>query len=206
MGIFNFLKHQNTKPVHMSDVDRRILIRHYEILVDCDELVHTSKNFEIVLRRYDEMLDELSFIASYEDAFGSEYLSQCGLRIKTDGGSVADLWEKIRTNGTTLLNAAVDRCLDAEIDAALKLKTKSGQEKRMLSWVDKMQSVEAVPADTLKYLSALPVLDALREPKVLATCRCGVRFRCRPHAYLGYIVICPKCGQRLRVDTSGKQG
>ena len=48
----------------MSDADRRILIRHYEILADCDELVHTSKNFEIVLRRYDEMLNELSFIAS----------------------------------------------------------------------------------------------------------------------------------------------
>lgn len=190
----------------MSDADRRILIRHYEILADCDELVHTSKNFEIVLRRYDEMLNELSFIASYEDAFGSEYLAQCGLRIETDGGSVADLWEKIRTNGATILNAAVDRCLDAEIDAALKLKTKSGQEKRMLSWIDKMQGVESVPVDTLKYLSTLPVLDALREPKVLATCRCGVQFRCRPHAYQGYIVICPKCGQQLRVDTSGKRG
>lgn len=190
----------------MSDADRRILIRHYEILSDCDELVHTSKNFEIVLRRYDEMLNELAFIASYEDAFGSEYLAQCGLRIETDGGSVADLWEKIRTNEATILNAAVDRCLDAEIDAALKLKTKSGQEKRMLSWVDKMQGVEAVPVDTLKYLSTLPVLDALREPKVLATCRCGVQFRCRPHAYQGYIVICPKCGQQLRVDTSGKRG
>lgn len=181
------------------------MIRHYEILADCDELVHTSKNFETVLNRYYESLDELSFIASYEEAFGPEYLAQCGLKIKTDGGSVANLWEKIRANGAAILNAAVDRCLDAEIDAALKLKTSRGRETRICTFVDKIQSLDGVPVEVLKYVGSLPVIDALREPAVIVTCKsCGHKFRARPHAYKKYLLDCPKCGQGLRVDTSGK--
>lgn len=203
MGVFDLLKRR--RPMRMSEADRRILIRHYEILADCDELVHTSSNFETVLCRYYESLDELAFIASYEDAFGPEYLAQCGLRIKTAGGSVSDLWEKIRANGATILNAAVDRCLDAEIDAALKLKTSRGQEARIRAFVDKIQSLDGVPAEVLKYVGSLPVVDALREPAVMVTCKsCGHKFRARPHAYKKYLLDCPKCMQPLRVDTSSK--
>ena len=203
VGLFDAFKKKNFGSSGQEyEIQRRELLRHYEILKDCEDLINNSPSFATVVLRYDLMLDELGYFAAWE-TYGVDYLQQYGFTFKTPASA---LWKSSFDGKAKFLNSAVDRLLDLEIDGALVLKTKSGQEKRMLSWVDKMQGVESVPVDTLKYLSDLPVLDALRDPKVLTTCRCGVQFRCRPHAYQGYIVICPKCGQRLRVDTSGKQG
>jgi len=200
VGLFDVFKTKKSVPsTREYEIQRHDLLRHYEILKDCEDLINNSPNFATVVSRYDLMLDELGYFAGWE-AYGVDYLQQYGFTFKTPASAL----RKTSFDGKAkFLNSTVDRLLDLEIDGALALKTKSGQEKRMLSWIDKMQGVESVPVDTLKYLSTLPVLDALREPKVLATCRCGVQFRCRPHAYQGYIVICPKCGQQLRVDTSG---
>ena len=164
--------------------------------------MNNSPNFSTIVSRYDLLLDELAYFAAF-DVYGEDYLRQFGITFKT---SATTLWEAARNGMAAALNNAADRLLDLEIDGALTLKTKSGQEKRMVAWVDKMQAVDAVPAETLKYIGALPVLDALREPKVLVTCRCGNQFPARPHAYQNYLAICPKCRQRLRVDTSKARG
>ena len=100
------------------------------------------------------------------------------------------------------LNAAVDRILDAEIEKALALKTAAGQEKHMVAWADKLQELEGVPAGTLQYINGLPVVAALREPKVSVSCPCGNEFQGRPHAHKGFVLVCPKCGQKLRANTS----
>ena len=199
MGLFGFLKKKSAPTSSRAyNIQRHELLRHYEILKNCEELINSSANFSTVISRYDLMLDELGYFAAWE-VYGVDYLQQYGFTFKTPAST---LWKTAFDERAKFLNSAVDRLLDLEIDDALNLKTKSGQERRMVAWVDKMQSVESVPADTLKYIGALPVLDALRERKVVATCQCGVQFSTRPHAYKGYIVICPKCGQRLRVDTS----
>ena len=200
MGIFDYFKNKTARPAgRAADGQRGELLRHYEILKDCEDMVNHSANFSVVVSRFDRLLDELGYFASF-DAFGPDYLMQYGITFKT---AATDLWHSTFQNRAAILSAAVDRILDLEIDAALELKTKSGQENRMLSYVNKIQNAEGVPADVLKYVAGIPVLDALREPAVVVTCRaCGNEFRARPHAYKGYFVDCPKCGQRLRADTS----
>lgn len=205
MGLFDFLNRQKVKSAMADSVfnaDHTDLYRHLEILKDCEELVNTSTNFETVLHRCEALIDELFYFCSWETYAGSEALAQHGIKFQTPPSA---LWQSAREQMPTVLCAAVDRALDAEIDAALKLKTSRGQEKRMLAFVEKVQGLDGVPADVLKYVSQLPAVDAMREPAVIVTCKsCGNKFRARPHAYKGFLLTCPKCEQQLRVNTSGQ--
>lgn len=181
-----------------DEAQRRELLRHMEILKDCEELVNTSNNFSTVLSRYDLLLQELSYFAAFEE-IGPDYLPSYGINFKTPA---SELWKRYFDNMAEYLNAAVDRILDAEIEKALALKTAAGQEKHMAAWVDKLQELEGVPAGTLQYINELPVAAALREPKVSVSCPCGNEFQGRPHAHKGFVLVCPKCGQKLRANTS----
>lgn len=181
-----------------DEAQRRELLRHMEILKDCEELVNSSNNFSTVLSRYDLLLQELSYFAAFEE-IGPDYLPSYGINFKTPA---SELWKRYFDNMTEYLNAAVDRILDVEIEKALTLKTAAGQEKRMAAWVDKLQELEGVPAGTLQYINGLPVAAALREPKVSVSCPCGNEFQGRPHAHKGFVLVCPKCGQKLRANTS----
>lgn len=181
-----------------DEVQRRELLRHMEILKDCEELVNSSNNFSTVLSRYDLLLQELSYFAAFEE-IGPDYLPSYGINFKTPA---SELWKRYFDNMAEYLNAAVDRILDAEIEKALALKTAAGQEKHMAAWVDKLQELEGVPAGTLQYINELPVAAALREPKVSVSCPCGNEFQGRPHAHKGFVLVCPKCGQKLRANTS----
>lgn len=181
-----------------DEAQRRELLRHMEILKDCEELVNSSNNFSTVLSRYDLLLQELSYFAAFEE-IGPDYLPSCGINFKTPA---SELWKRYFDNMAEYLNAAVDRILDAEIEKALALKTAAGQEKHMVAWADKLQELEGVPAGTLQYINRLPVAAALREPKVSVSCPCGNEFQGRPHAHKGFVLVCPKCGQKLRANTS----
>lgn len=181
-----------------DEVQRRELLRHMEILKDCEELVNSSNNFSTVLSRYDLLLQELSYFAAFEE-IGPDYLPSYGINFKTPA---SELWKRYFDNMAEYLNAAVDRILDAEIEKALALKTAAGQEKHMVAWADKLQELEGVPAGTLQYINGLPVAAALREPKVSVSCPCGNEFQGRPHAHKGFVLVCPKCGQKLRANTS----
>ena len=181
-----------------DEVQRCELLRHMEILKDCEELVNSSNNFSTVLSRYDLLLQELSYFAAFEE-IGPDYLPSYGINFKTPA---SELWKRYFDNMAEYLNAAVDRILDAEIEKALALKTAAGQEKHMVAWADKLQELEGVPAGTLQYINGLPVAAALREPKVSVSCPCGNEFQGRPHAHKGFVLVCPKCGQKLRANTS----
>lgn len=181
-----------------DEAQRCELLRHMEILKDCEELVNSSNNFSTVLSRYDLLLQELSYFAAFEE-IGPDYLPSYGINFKTPA---SELWKRYFDNMAEYLNAAVDRILDAEIEKALALKTAAGQEKHMAAWVDKLQELEGVPAGTLQYINGLPVAAALREPKVSVSCPCGNEFQGRPHAHKGFVLVCPKCGQKLRANTS----
>lgn len=181
-----------------DEMQRRELLRHMEILKDCEELVNSSNNFSTVLSRYDLLLQELSYFAAFEE-IGPDYLPSYGINFKTPA---SELWNRYFDNMAEYLNAAVDRILDAEIEKALALKTAAGQEKHMVAWADKLQELEGVPAGTLQYINGLPVVAALREPKVSVSCPCGNEFQGRPHAHKGFVLVCPKCGQKLRANTS----
>lgn len=181
-----------------DEAHRRELLRHMEILKDCEELVNSSNNFSTVLSRYDLLLQELSYFAAFEE-IGPDYLPSYGINFKTPA---SELWKRYFDNMAEYLNAAVDRILDVEIEKALTLKTAAGQEKHMAAWVDKLQELEGVPAGTLQYINGLPVAAALREPKVSVSCPCGNEFQGRPHAHKGFVLVCPKCGQKLRANTS----
>lgn len=181
-----------------DEVQRRELLRRMEILKDCEELVNSSNNFSTVLSRYDLLLQELSYFAAFEE-IGPDYLPSYGINFKTPA---SELWKRYFDNMAEYLNAAVDRILDAEIEKALALKTTAGQEKHMVAWADKLQELEGVPAGTLQYINGLPVAAALREPKVSVSCPCGNEFQGRPHAHKGFVLVCPKCGQKLRANTS----
>ena len=181
-----------------DEMQRRELLRHMEILKDCEELVNSSNNFSTVLSRYDLLLQELSYFAAFEE-IGPDYLPSYGINFKTPA---SELWKRYFDNMAEYLNAAVDRILDAEIEKALALKTAAGQEKHMVAWADKLQELEGVPAGTLQYINGLPVAAALREPKVSVSCPCGNEFLGRPHAHKGFVLVCPKCGQKLRANTS----
>lgn len=141
-----------------DEVQRRELLRHMEILKDCEELVNSSNNFSTVLSRYDLLLQELSYFAAFEE-IGPDYLPSYGINFKTPA---SELWKRYFDNMAEYLNAAVDRILDAEIEKALALKTAAGQEKHMVAWADKLQELEGVPAGTLQYINGLPVAAALR--------------------------------------------
>jgi len=82
--MFDFLKRQRLVPI--CERDRADLLRYYEILA------------------------ELSFIASYRETYGSEYLAQCGFKFKREGEgtSVSDLWEKTRADRPNVLNDAIN--------------------------------------------------------------------------------------------------
>ena len=181
-----------------DEVQRSELLRHMEILKDCEELVNSSNNFSTVLSRYDLLLQELSYFAAFEE-IGPDYLPSYGINFKTPA---SELWKRYFDNMAEYLNAAVDRILDVEIEKALTLKTAAGQEKHMAAWADKLQELEGVPAGTLQYINGLPVAAALREPKVSVSCPCGNEFQGRPHAHKGFVLVCPKCGQKLRANTS----
>lgn len=181
-----------------DEAHRRELLRHMEILKDCEELVNSSNNFSTVLSRYDLLLQELSYFAAFEE-IGPDYLPSYGINFKTPA---SELWKRYFDNMAEYLNAAVDRILDVEIEKALTLKTAAGQEKHMAAWVDKLQELEGVPAGTLQYINGLPVAAALREPKVSVSCPCGNEFQGRPHAHKGFVLVCPKCGKKLRANTS----
>ncbi len=201
MGLFDFFRRKRSNPIF--EQNKSIVLRHLEILKDCEKLVNTSSNFETVLSRAEELLDEIAIIASYEESLGSEFIINCGLRFKREGETFRSLYEEIQNEIPDVLCYAIDRCLDAEIDSALKLKTKSGQERRIINWVNKIKSFDRIPRKTLTYIESLPALDALREPAITVTCHmCSHEFCARPHAYRDYIVYCPKCDQRLYVDTS----
>ena len=179
-----------------DESQQRELLRHMEILKDCEELVNSSNNFSTVLSRYDLLLQELSYFAAFEE-IGPDYLPSYGINFKTPA---SELWKRYFDNMAEYLNAAVDRIL--EIEKALVLKTAAGQEKHMVTWADKLQELEGVPAGTLQYINGLPVVAALREPKVSVSCPCGNEFQGRPHAHKGFVLVCPKCGQKLRANTS----
>lgn len=181
-----------------DEAQRRELLRHMEILKDCEELVNSSNNFSTVLSRYDLLLQELSYFAAFEE-IGPDYLPSYGINFKTPA---SELWKRYFDNMAEYLNAAVDRILDVEIEKALALKTAAGQEKHMVAWADKLQELEGVPTGTLQYINGLPVAAALREPKVSVSCPCGNEFQGRPHAHKGFVLVCPKCGQKLRANTS----
>ena len=181
-----------------DESQRRELLRHMEILKDCEELVNSSNNFSTVLSRYDLLLQELSYFAAFEE-IGPDYLPSYGINFKTPA---SELWKRYFDNMSEYLNAAVDRILDVEIEKALALKTAAGQEKHMVTWADKLQELEGVPAGTLQYINGLPVVAALREPKVSVSCPCGNEFQGRPHAHKGFVLVCPKCGRKLRANTS----
>lgn len=181
-----------------DESQRREFLRHMEILKDCEELVNSSNNFSTVLSRYDLLLQELSYFAAFEE-IGPDYLPSYGVNFKTPA---SELWKRYSENMAAYLNAAVDRILDVEIEKALALKTAAGQEKHMVTWADKLQELEGVPAGTLQYINELPVVAALREPKVSVSCPCGNEFQGRPHAHKGFVLVCPKCGQKLRANTS----
>lgn len=181
-----------------DEAQRRELLRHMEILKDCEELVNSSNNFSTVLSRYDLLLQELSYFAAFEE-IGPDYLPSYGINFKTPA---SELWKRYFDNMAEYLNTSVDRILDVEIEKALALKTAAGQEKHMVAWVDKLQELEGVPAGTLQYINGLPVAAALREPKVSVSCPCGNEFQGRPHAHKGFVLVCPKCGQKLRANTS----
>ena len=181
-----------------DEAQRRELLRHMENLKDCEELVNSSNNFSTVLSRYDFLLQELSYFAAFEE-IGPDYLPSYGVNFKTPA---SELWKRYFDNMAEYLNAAVDRILDAEIEKALALKTAAGQEKHMVAWADKLQELEGVPAGTLQYINGLPVVAALREPKVSVSCPCGNEFQWRPHAHKGFFLVFPKCGQKLRANTS----
>ena len=169
-------------------------------------LLLTNFGSSILMRRSEDLLNEIRFISSYEEAFGAEFIKKCGSTFKREGSTFSSLLEEIRSEIPSVLTYAIDRCLDAEIDSALKLKTKSGQEKRIMNWVNKIRSFDRVPLETLNYIESLPALDALREPAVTVICRsCFNEFRVRPHAYRNYVVYCPKCDQKLRVNTSKRE-
>lgn len=204
MGFLDLLRRRRNDPIF--EQNKAMVLRHFEILRECEKFVNTSLNFETVLRRSEDLLNEIRFISSYEEAFGAEFIKKCGLTFKREGSTFSSLLEEIRSEIPSVLSYAVDRCLDAEIDSALKLKTKSGQEKRIMNWVSKIRSFDRVPLETLNYIESLPALDALREPAVTVTCRsCFNEFRVRPHAYRDYVVYCPKCDQKFRVNTSKRE-
>lgn len=156
-----------------DEAQRRELLRHMEILKDCEELVNSSNNFSTVLSRYDLLLQELSYFAAFEE-IGPDYLPSYGINFKTPA---SELWKRYFDNMAEYLNAAVDRILDAEIERPLRSKPPPGQEKHMAAWVDKLQELEGVPAGTLQYINELPVAAALREPKVSVSCPCGNEFQ-----------------------------
>ena len=143
-----------------DEAQRRELLRHMEILKDCEELVNSSNNFSTVLSRYDLLLQELSYFAAFEE-IGPDYLPSYGINFKTPA---SELWKRYFDNMAEYLNAAVDRIL--------------------------------------QYINELPVAAALREPKVSVSCPCGNEFQGRPHAHKGFVLVCPKCGQKLRANTS----
>ena len=61
-----------------DEAQRRELLRHMEILKDCEELVNSSNNFSTVLSRYDLLLQELSYFAAFEE-IGPDYLPSYGI-------------------------------------------------------------------------------------------------------------------------------
>ena len=65
-----------------DEAQRRELLRHMEILKDCEELVNSSNNFSTVLSRYDLLLQELSYFAAFEE-IGPDYLPSYGINFKT---------------------------------------------------------------------------------------------------------------------------
>ncbi len=199
MGVFDLLKRKKSQHNSLDyEAARREILRHYELMKECEDLVNKSPNFSTVLKRFDLFLGELAYFAAF-DVYGTDYLEKYGIKFKT---TATDLWQRTIESQATILNGAIDRLLDVEIDRALELKTKLGQENRMNAFIREIQETDGVPFETLKYISTLPVLDALREPKVRVVCRCGCSFVDRPHAYKGFFVTCPECRQQLRVDTS----
>ena len=71
-----------------DEVQRCELLRHMEILKDCEELVNSSNNFSTVLSRYDLLLQELSYFAAFEE-IGPDYLPSYGINFKTPA---SELW------------------------------------------------------------------------------------------------------------------
>ena len=199
MGLFDFLRRR--RGVSVFELNKSVVLRHMEIVKDCENLINTSKNFEAVLRRSEDLLEELHIISTYEDTLGSDFIARCGLTFKREGETFSSMLEEIQSDLPGVLCYAVDRCLDAEIDSALKLKTKSGQEKRIINWINKIKCLDRVPLKTLQHIESLPVLDALREPSLTVTCpACSHEFRVRPHAYRNYIVYCPQCDREFKAD------
>lgn len=75
MGLLDFVKRKQPDPV--LERDRADLLRHYEILKDCENLINNSPSFATVVSRYDLMLDELGYFAAWE-AYGVDYLQRYG--------------------------------------------------------------------------------------------------------------------------------
>ncbi|MCU7380465.1 hypothetical protein OBO34_19315 [Clostridiales Family XIII bacterium ASD5510] len=92
----------------MKEYERQQILRYVEILYDCQRLVNDSCNVEVVLSRYELLLQTITELMGYSESD----LYEAGVEFKEP---LEETLEFLYDNETTVINQAIERCIDKKL-------------------------------------------------------------------------------------------
>ncbi len=114
-----------------------IIRRDCQIMTDCVNFVNTSNNLSTVLSRFNLLLTVLERLMLYsQEELDSEGVSfPVPLSVK---------YQEILDHKDAIINQAIDRAFEKVKDDALKLKTRNGQSRKMVQFVEESMDLEGI--------------------------------------------------------------
>lgn len=140
-GELHSVTNSNANKITQSQVDNDI-----RIMQDCLSIINNSKNIETVVSRFNDLLDILEKMASYENRSNVKHFkelpSQALIRMEKEKPDI--------------MNRAIVRSYEHELHNASKLKTEKGQTNRLERYFALVESLsEELPAESLEFIENL---------------------------------------------------
>ncbi len=132
----------------------QMLRRSYDISIESQNILNTTKNVETALSRYSVLMSNLSTLASATE----EELSFSGLKSKAD---IKNYLDELEIQKDTIINQAIYRAYNDMINKASVLKTEDGRQNRILCFRDTVLSLDGLSDVNRSYVNEL--IPSMRE-------------------------------------------
>ena len=124
------------------------------IMNECLQFMNTSTNIETVINRFNDLLNVLNRLSSYENNPAVSFLSELPSSALT----------RMHKEKPRIFNAAIQRAYDNMIERAAALKTESGRKNRQLKFFDLLMSHTLdFPSETNDFIGSF-INDRINEP------------------------------------------
>jgi hypothetical protein len=130
-------------PVNITQMQADNDIR---IMQDCLSLINTSQNMETVVVRYNDLLNVLTRMSTYENKPNIKHLKE----------RPSEALIRMHDEQADIMNRAVDRSYEHELDSASQLKTEKGRSNRIERYFAVLEELSSkLPQETLRYIEFL---------------------------------------------------